>query len=59
MTPRTSYSTVRWAPTAQNARSPDSRACLKQRGVLAMSSIIYIIGLVVVVVAVLSFFGLR
>ncbi|MBC7392939.1 hypothetical protein RCH10_004228 [Variovorax sp. GrIS 2.14] len=32
---------------------------LKQRGVLAVNSIIYIVGLVVVVVAVLSFFGLR
>jgi hypothetical protein len=29
------------------------------RGVLAVNSIIYIVGLVVVVVAVLSFFGLR
>jgi hypothetical protein len=34
-------------------------AGLKQRGVLAVNSIIYIVGLVVVVVAVLSFFGLR
>jgi hypothetical protein len=29
------------------------------RGVLVVNSIIYIVGLVVVVVAVLSFFGLR
>jgi hypothetical protein len=33
--------------------------CLQQRGVSTVNSIIYIVGLVVVVVAVLSFFGLR
>jgi hypothetical protein len=32
---------------------------LQQRGVSTVNSIIYIVGLVVVVVAVLSFFGLR
>lgn len=32
---------------------------LKQRGVLTVNSIIYIVGLVVVVIAVLSFFGMR
>jgi hypothetical protein len=43
-------------------RGPDSLAgwnCLQRRGVFAVNSIIYIVGLVVVVVAVLSFFGLR
>jgi hypothetical protein len=33
--------------------------CLQHRGVSTVNSIIYIVGLVVVVVAVLSFFGLR
>jgi hypothetical protein len=54
------------SPTGREAarRQRDSRpgrilALSSTRGVFAVNSIIYIVGLVVVVVAVLSFFGLR
>jgi hypothetical protein len=32
---------------------------MRQKGVLKMNGIIYLVGLVVVVIAILSFFGLR
>jgi hypothetical protein len=43
----------------RKSRRAEFRNHLQHRGVSTMNSIIYIVGLVVVVVAVLSFFGLR
>jgi hypothetical protein len=54
-----SYSSRSPLPTGANRPVRGHWTGLKQRGVLAVNSIIYIVGLVVVVVAVLSFFGLR
>lgn len=47
------------ADYTQGAASRAEWKRLQQRGVSTVNSIIYIVGLVVVVVAVLSFFGLR
>ena len=53
-----SYSARRPPPTAGKAFACDALASLTKRS-FTVNSIIYIVGLVVVVVAVLSFFGLR
>ncbi|HSV58272.1 MAG TPA: hypothetical protein VLJ19_05175 [Variovorax sp.] len=53
-----SYTQVRALPTSGSPGRADAGAFSKQEA-CAVNSIIYIVGLVVVVVAVLSFFGLR
>ncbi|WP_447787621.1 hypothetical protein [Variovorax boronicumulans] len=55
---RESYSTHRPSPTPVRQLAPDAGSSPTTRS-LRVNSIIYIVGLVVVVVAVLSFFGLR
>ncbi|WPG40132.1 hypothetical protein [Variovorax sp. EBFNA2] len=55
---RESYSTHRPLPTPAHRRAPDAGSSPTTRSP-RVNSIIYIVGLVVVVVAVLSFFGLR
>ncbi|WP_341890292.1 hypothetical protein [Variovorax sp. YR752] len=55
---RESYSTHRPPPTPARRRAPDAGSSPTTRSP-RVNSIIYIVGLVVVVVAVLSFFGLR
>ncbi|WP_159277328.1 hypothetical protein [Variovorax boronicumulans] len=55
---RESYSTHRPSPTPARRPAPDAGSSPTTRS-LRVNSIIYIVGLVVVVVAVLSFFGLR
>jgi hypothetical protein len=53
-----SYSTRRWPPTGKNGLR-ERLSTLSTKRSPRVNSIIYIVGLVVVVVAVLSFFGLR
>lgn len=53
-----SYTGLQASLTPAACAGPDAGAFFKQEA-SAVNSIIYIVGLVVVVVAVLSFFGLR